>query len=278
MNTNVWSSLPFPLSLSRDVVHVVRLKLDVDASQIEVLRRVLSDDELVRADRFKFSEPRSRFIVCRAALRCLMGHVLECDPATIRFSYGSHGKPQWAGRENSTETPIEFSVSHSADLALIAIALERRVGVDLEHHDHKVRIHKLAARFFSQRESSELSSLAPEKQLAGFYRGWTCKEAFLKATGFGLAFPLSQFSVAMNPDEPARLIEVLSDRDDSPSNLARLPRLRVDEATYWSMHSLDVAAQFSAALLVEADCSEEVRIERRDLTHPFLGDVPSSGC
>ena len=256
MNDPAWPPLSAPLMLSRDVVHVVRLNLGVPPSQIESLRSVLSHDELARADRFKFAEPRRRFIACRAALRQLLGSFLSQDATEIEFTYGLHGKPQLAA--NDPDLPLEFSVSHSTDLALIAVCGGRRVGVDLEHHDAKVRIHKLAARFFSSRESVELASLPAADQFAGFYRGWTSKEAYLKATGFGLSFPLSQFTVAMNPTEPARLIEVAEQPGRVDHN---------NEAARWSMHSLDVADQFSAALLIEATASENVVIRQWSLPH-----------
>lgn len=256
MNDPAWPPLSAPLMLSRDVVHVVRLNLGVPPSQIESLRGVLSDDELARADRFKFDEPRRRFVACRATLRQLLGSFLGREATEIEFAYGLHGKPQLAA--NDPKLPLEFSVSHSADLALIAICCGRRVGVDLERHDAKVRIHKLATRFFSPRESAELANLPVEDQLAGFYRGWTSKEAFLKATGFGLSFPLSQFIVAMNPHEPARLQQVVEQPNRSDLG---------NETFRWMMHSLDVAEQFSAALLVEATAPENILIHQWSLPH-----------
>lgn len=254
MNDLNWPVLTEPLPLVSDIVHVVRLDLNAEPSRIETLRSVLSPDELARADRYKFDEPRRRFIVCRAALRQLLGSSLTCEPESLKFVYGLHGKPMLepnavapAGPSPLATRPllVEFGVSHSADLALIAITVGRRVGVDVERHDAKVRILKLATRFFSPCEAAELASLPERDQLAGFYRGWTCKEAYLKATGFGLSFPLSKFTVALNPRESVSLLEVA----DQP-----------DEAARWRMHSLDVAADFSAAMLVEMAQHESVEV------------------
>ena len=285
MSDRDWPPLTNPLPLASDIVHVVRLNLQADPSQIERMRTVLSPDELARADRYKFDEPRRRFIVCRAALRRLLGSCLALEPASLNFVYGLHGKPMLMaggavggmklslspddGGEgtggktivsdaNLDQARIEFGVSHSADLALIAIAFGRPVGVDVERHDAKVRILKLATRFFSPREAAELASLPECDQLAGFYRGWTSKEAYLKATGFGLSFPLAKFTVALNPREPASLLEVA----DQP-----------DEAARWRMHSLDVADDFSAALLVEAMSQELLRV--RQWTMDGGGDLPA---
>ena len=297
MNDSNWPLLTESLPLAGNLVHVVRLGLNASPGRIETLRSVLSPDELIRADRYKFDEPRRRFIVCRAALRQLLGSCLCREAGALAFAYGPHGKPRLVpggavgeskapltlalspadGGEGTSgnasepssiepsliellpmesssfsstdfdEASLDFSVSHSADLALIAIAVGRRVGVDVERHDAKVRILKLATRFFSPREAAELASLPECDQLAGFYRGWTCKEAYLKATGFGLSFPLSKFTVALNPREPVSLLEVA----DQP-----------DEAARWRMHSLDVATDFSAALLVEVSSQELVSVRQ----------------
>ncbi len=272
MNDPHWPTLTEPLPLAGDIVHVVRLDLDAEPGRIESLRSVLSSDELLRADRYKFDEPRRRFVVCRAALRRMLGSCLGCDAASLHFVYGPHGKPMLmscravgetnppltlalspedGGEGTGEQTPLEFSVSHSADLALIAITMGRRVGVDVEQHDAKVRILKLAQRFFSPREAAELASLPEIDQLAGFYRGWTSKEAYLKATGFGLSFPLGKFTVALNPRETEGLLEVA----DQP-----------EEAARWRMHSLDAAPGFSAALLVESAPHEAVSV--RLWAHP----------
>lgn len=290
MNDLHWPSTTERLPLTSDSVHVVRLNLCAEPNRIEMLRSVLSLDELARADRYKFDEPRRRFIVCRAALRQLLGSCLGRTAGSLAFAYGPHGKPRLLLGEAVSETKapltltlspedggegtsrnasgpdtnsssdthfdessLDFSVSHSADLALIAITVGRRVGVDVEQHDTKVRILKLATRFFSPQEAAQLVSLPESDQCAGFYRGWTSKEAYLKATGFGLSFPLSKFTVALSPCEPVGLLEVV----DQP-----------DEAARWRMHSLDVATDFSAALLIEAASQESVSVWQWS----FVGD------
>lgn len=261
MSDHDWPRLNKPLPLTNDIVHVVRLGLDVDPEQITPLRSILSTDELARADRYKFDEPRRRFMACRAALRQILGTCLGCDASEVTFTYGPHGKPELVLDDRATDSgplslvprpsSLHFSVSHSADLALIAITAGRRVGVDVERHDATVRILKLATRFFSPREAAELASLPEAEQLAGFYRGWTSKEAYLKATGLGLSFPLSKFTVSLNPIEPAALLDVA----DQP-----------DEAARWRMSSLEVAAGFSASLLVEATPEIGMQVRRWSYT------------
>ena len=235
-----------PLPLSRETVHVVRVELNADDATLDRLKSLLSADESARADRFKVPQPRRHFIVCRAVLRQLLGSWLNCDPADVEFEYGPHGKP--ALRQSSTQPQrIEFSVSHSADQALIAIAVDRLVGVDIERMDPTVRILKLATRFFSPREAAELVNLPESDQLAGFYRGWTCKESYLKATGFGLSFPLNQFSVSLNPHHLPALIEVV----DQPTELSR-----------WRLLPLDPLPNFCAAIMFAAQRNEAVMLRQ----------------
>ena len=231
-----WPPLAQPVHVSQQTVHVVHVPLETDDGQLDRLKSVLSPDESARADRYKVPQPRRHFIACRAVLRQLLGECLNCSPGEVQFDYGNHGKP--ALRQSDSPSPrIEFSVSHSSDQALIALTAGRLIGVDIEQQDPSVRIMKLAQRFFSVREATELMRLPEADQQAGFFRGWTCKEAYLKATGFGLSFPLNKFSVSLDPRQPAQLLEVVN----QPSELTR-----------WRLLALDPPEGFAAAVMFEA--------------------------
>lgn len=250
MSSSAWPSLPDRLQLSTDSVHIVHIELQADDAEIDRFRSMLSSDEVSRADRYKIERARRQFIVCRASLRQILSGCVDRAPDDLDFDVGPHGKPHLrlpdkvAGSDAlNTRPAVEFSVSHSGEHALIAVGCERRLGIDLERLDESVRILKLAERFFSANETRELNRLPVEDQLAGFFRGWTCKEAYLKATGFGLAFPLNKFTVSMNPDEPARLLDVVDD---------------AQELQRWTLHSLDGPVGFAAALIVEASPDENV--------------------
>lgn len=235
MTQSPWPPLAQPLQVSRQNVHVIHVTLETDDGQLDRLKSVLSPDESARADRYKVPQPRRHFIACRAVLRQLLGECLNCSPSEVQFDYGNHGKPDL--RQSDSPSPrIEFSVSHSSDQALIALTAGRLIGVDIEQQDPSVRIMKLAQRFFSVREATELMRLPEADQQAGFFRGWTCKEAYLKATGFGLSFPLNKFSVSLNPQQPAQLLEVV----DQPTELTR-----------WRLLALDPPEGFAAAVMFE---------------------------
>ena len=200
-----WSQAPSKLAFPSGRVDVWRVRVD------EPVREnsegiVLSADEIARAKRFHFEKDWTRFTRCRSALRGLLADSLAIPATEFRFEYPPSGKPQLAVEQNPRA--LQFNVSHSADMALIAIGSERRLGVDVEKIRSDVDTQSLAERFFSVRERAGLRGLPDHLRAAGFYACWTRKEAFLKATGDGLSFPLADFSVTTHPDLDPELEEI----------------------------------------------------------------------
>ena len=167
---------------------------------------VLSPDEIARASRFHFEKDRIYFRRCRSALRGVLAGYLTTPAAEIRFEYLASGKPQLAGEQNPRG--LQFNVSHSANMALIAVGSEHRLGVDIEKIRADVDTTTLAERFFSLRERAGLQALPDRLRVPGFFACWTRKEAFLKATGEGLSFPLEDFSVTTHPDLDPEIQEI----------------------------------------------------------------------
>ena len=227
-----WPAIQLPLNLSTETVHVVRVELDVSPDDVVQLSQCLSDDERRRAERFKFDQPRARFVACRSALRRVLAGCVGVDASDLNFVYGPYGKPELAANH---ESKIQFSVSHSGALGLIALTLDAPVGVDIEECNRSVKMIRLAERFFAESETNELLNLPEHKQRSGFYRGWTCKEAYMKATGLGMSMPLSSFCVAIDPDRPASLLHV----EDEPQEIAR-----------WMIEAIDIEPDYAAAVMV----------------------------
>jgi 4'-phosphopantetheinyl transferase len=213
-------------------VHVWRVELTQPDHVIQQFRNTLEHDELYRADRFHFEKDRRAFVVSRGFLREIIGQYTNAKPELLRFSYGPYGKPALDGR-------LRFNMSHSHDLALIALTEDHELGVDVEYMRADFATADIARRFFSPLEVEVFNSLADEDQVAAFYRCWTRKEAFIKATGKGLSQALDGFDVTLGPGEPAALLRV--DEDD---------------ASRWSLRDLDVSAGYAAALAVEGKVSE----------------------
>jgi 4'-phosphopantetheinyl transferase len=142
---------------------------------------VLSPDEIARAGRFQFEKDRIHFTRCRSALRQLLAGYLAIPAAEVRFEYLTSGKPQLAAEQNPRM--LQFNVSHSASVALIAVGREHRLGVDIEKIRYEVDTTSLAERFFSLRERGGLQRLPDHLRVPGFFACWMRKESFLKATG-----------------------------------------------------------------------------------------------
>jgi 4'-phosphopantetheinyl transferase len=230
---HAFTTLAAPLSISADTIHVWYASLDRPAAQVKRLRQMLSADEQARADRFRFTCDRSRWIVARGLLRTILARYLNVHPCEIRFAYGARGKPALAA-EHVDET-LTFNLSHTDDLAAYAIGRTTEIGIDIERIRSVPELEGIAEAFFSLAERSALMSLPESERRIGFFNCWTRKEAYIKATGDGLAHPLDRFDVSLMPDEPATLLHV----DGSPW-----------QASEWSLLALAPAPDVSGALAV----------------------------
>ena len=181
--------------INSNKVHVWRASLDVTTVELESLLGSLSVDELARAERFHFERDQKRFIAARGILRKILGSYLNKHPGKICFEYGAHGKPMLvheAGDEN-----ICFNLSHSGSLALYAVTLRKKIGIDIENIRDDISIGQVAGQFFSQNEISSLEKIDINKRSGLFFQYWTRKEAFLKARGEGISFPMEQCDVSL---------------------------------------------------------------------------------
>lgn len=218
---------------ARHEVHVWRASLQYAESQLLNFRRTLTPDERVRAECFRFESDRTHYIAARGLLRCILSRYLDEQPGEIRFAYGSYGKPFLSNRYGGS---LHFNLSHSHGLALFAIAEGREVGVDLELVRVDFEHLEIARRFFSSYEVETLEALPAETRTQAFYDCWTRKEAYIKARGEGLFYPLDEFDVNFRPGEKAALLRTRSE----PS-----------EASRWSMYELSPAPGYKAALVAE---------------------------
>lgn len=238
--SDVWPEPHGAMTLSHGEVHVWRASLEQPPGVAARLRLTLSEDERERAARFHFERDRVRFVIARAALRAVLGRYLDVPPGSLRFSYGAHGKPLLSPEfvAESAEGGLEFNVSHSHTLALVAVARGRALGVDIERLRADAAERQIAERFFSAQEVAALCALPDAQQPRAFFDCWTRKEAYIKARGEGLSFPLDEFDVSLQPDAPAVLLGVRGD---------------VREAARWSLRALDVEPGYAAALAVEGN-------------------------
>jgi 4'-phosphopantetheinyl transferase len=227
-----WEHATEPPALAGGEVHVFLAA--VNTLPAEALAAWLSDDERGRAERFHFARDRQCFVGTRGLLRGLLGRYLGVEPAALRFAYGPRGKPSLVAEGEAGR--MRFNVSHSGGLALLAFAWDRDLGVDIERERLVPEYESIARSHFSPRERAALEGLAPAERPRAFFRCWTRKEAFIKATGDGLSFPLDEFEVTLAPGEPARLLRIEGDEK---------------EARRWWLEDLEPAAGFAGALAVK---------------------------
>ncbi len=149
-------------------------------------------------------------------------------PGYLEFDYGPQGKPTL--RTELPQQSVQFNVSHSHDVALLAFAIGRHLGVDVELV-RKFAGEEIAERYFSSQEVMELRSLSPSLQDEGFFLCWTRKEAYVKARGEGLHVPLKSFHVTLTPGKPERL--------------------HTTDGLHWSIRSLRPDPQHVGALVGE---------------------------
>jgi 4'-phosphopantetheinyl transferase len=192
------------IALPPGEVHVWLVDLAPPEAEVARQERMLAAPERERAARFLFPADRRRFIVAHAALREVGAAYLATPAESLAFAPGSRGKPALAA---PSERWLCFNLSHSHEAAMIACARDREVGADLEAVRENVDCADIVARFFSPDERREWAALPAAVRREAFFRGWTCKEAYVKALGEGLSHPPEAYSVRLDPGKPAGLIE-----------------------------------------------------------------------
>src|SRR5215217_8074761 len=181
--------------ISPNEVHIWRLYQDGTHSQIETLQDSLSPDELARCKKFHFEKDRNKFILTRAMLRKLLGCYLGKDPEQVRFNYTSFGKPILASDADNAN--IRFNLSHSGEIVLYAISCNQELGIDVEQVRAHTDVMAIAKRFFTPGEIGRMEKGNEKNRTELFFRYWTRKEAFVKAVGKGVSFPMERLDVSL---------------------------------------------------------------------------------
>ena len=195
---------------------------------------VTSPDERARADRFAFAGDRRRFLSRRGLLRMLLAGYLGKSPESLRFACDEKGKPR------VPDGDVRFNLSRTGEGVLIGFTRGPDIGVDVERVKGGYMGEEIAGKFFAPSETAALTALPESSRSEAFFRVWTAKEAYLKARGDGLAYPLDAFAVTVDAGEPARL---RWHREES-------------EARRWWLLPLTPSAGFVATVAVEGGIPE----------------------
>jgi 4'-phosphopantetheinyl transferase len=236
----VWQNPLNQPTLTDNQVHVWRANLDLPTVTIEELAAILSSDEIERANRFHFSKDRKRFIAARSILRQLLGNYLQITPDKLEFEYSDRGKPRLsASMPNSS---LQFNVSHSHEYALYGFIYDQAIGVDIEYLREMSDAVKIAERFFSPREFKLIASYPKEQQHQVFFKFWTAKEAYLKATGTGLAGSIADVEISLDHTKSPKLLTIQGNKTAAAS---------------WSMYSCIPANNYLATIAVAIPITEQ---------------------
>ncbi len=171
-----WRRVAAPPPLAAGQIHLWRFDLGIEAG----VTHWLSADERARAARYLVPAAGERFRRTRGLLRWVLAGYLGRPPGQLAFRYGGQGKPALA------EDELQFNLSHSGELALLGVARDWPLGVDLERLDAGKQLSAIARRVFPAARCRELEALDGERRVQGFYRDWTAMEARVKARGDGV--------------------------------------------------------------------------------------------
>ncbi len=228
------AATPEPIALELSSGRALGVPVDVygvvgpaDRSTLASLREELNEAERARAERYLDPRVGETFVLSRGWLRRLLGERLGVRAHEVPLSFGEHGRPELA------DTTLSFNVTHSGPVVLYAFAYNVSLGIDVERVRTNLAYNEIAQRYFSERERATLGELPASEQPLAFFRGWTRKEAYLKAKGAGLTFPLTRFDVSL---------------DDAP----RLQRTEIaeDHAEQWELHEFAPCPGFIGCAIV----------------------------
>jgi 4'-phosphopantetheinyl transferase len=218
----------FAFELPLEEVHIWTFPSTAPNDVVETFARVLNTGEVSRAERFRFPHLRESFVIAHGVLRYLVGRYSDRLPAEIRFSFGSKGKPMAVGANG-----LQFNMTHSGDVTMIALARDCEIGVDVEKIRPLLDMQRIADQFFCVEEAAELRAVLSVERNHAFFCSWTRKEAYVKAIGAGLYIPLNSFRVPVAPTATPRFIHI-----DHDTTAAR----------EWNLNDLPLAPEYAAAL------------------------------
>jgi len=219
--------------LQEGVAHACVVPLYAGPQTVRRMYALLSPAERVRAARFAFDRDRRTFVMSHGILRRVLGKVCHDNPARLRFRQGLRGKPYLV----DAPPGLQFNLSHTEGFCLVGVTRGAAIGVDVERVRATDDMPQLVRQCFSAAEQREFDALPQADRCRAFFKGWTRKEAFIKAIGDGLSYPLESFDVSLHPDRPARLLAI------GGSGTA---------ADAWTMDALEPAPDVQAAVAIAA--------------------------
>jgi len=213
--------------LNTDTIQIWHGDIAAEDAHYQSYWRVLDAAEQAHADVIKNDLLRKRYMEVHGRLRNVLAQILNEQPEKIRISKTEHGKPYLADNPQ-----LAFNLSHSASVMVIAVGWSCQLGVDVETCKPRANLAGLVDKCFAEEEAAYWRMLPEHQKTREFYRFWTRKEAFVKATGRGIGLGLSH--CVINPENPAEFLRV-------PASCG--------QAAVWRVLDLDLGAGVRGALV-----------------------------
>ena len=186
----------------RGAVHVWAWHLTVDEQTLAELEETLAVDEWQRVRRLPSGRHARRFVARRGMTRLILGRYLNLHAHRLQFIYGPQGKPALTP---SFSSALEFNLSDSSELAVLAVATGQPLGIDIEQLRPIAETEDLAAHAFTAREVERLQRAAASRRAGEFFQLWTRSEAVAKAMGCGMRMSSTSLAQADAGSVPRRL-------------------------------------------------------------------------
>lgn len=251
------SNRPQEMPLKEGEVHLWYGLIDYgseSAKHNDGFHQILNADERDRAARFRFARDRMLFVVSHGLLRMILSRYLNENPPDIGFNIGQFGRPELA----EAGSGLRFNLSHSDQAVMIGVTQDADIGVDIARISSDDRLLEVADRGFARVESNWIADAKPDSRLHRFFAIWTLKEAYIKARGLGLNFPLSRFEVQPRRYGQAHL-RVDPGLDPDPEN--------------WILRHARLFTNYRAAVAVKAQgATESLFVSREIFCDEYIQD------
>lgn len=248
--TNIFESslldqLEFNENSNKVFIYIVDLsKCKRDVSQFW---ECFSDEERSKAKKYYTSNLSERYIISHGILRYILSYYTTQYPNNIEFIYNKYGKPFLKNKN------IQFNMSHSHEMISYIVALDHKVGVDIELHNNRLNIEELSDLVFTPAECESFITLEDKAKLKFFYDLWTKKESLIKASGQGLSYPINTIE-AMTLSSGEKIF--LDNKDD---------KLKQG----WYYFPLEIIPDYSGSIAIEHKINQIIYLEMSNQRNVF---------
>lgn len=201
--------------MNQNEVHVWNYPLNIVETDMDFFYGLLSDEEKKGIDKIKLQGVRDKRVTSKAIVKDIISKYLGINSDQIKYSYNRFGKPVLP--ENINLPCLNFNISHSENLGIIALVKKNQIGVDVERLIDLTDIDDIIILCFSKNEQRLFKDLEGLEKTRLFYKIWTGKEAFIKAVGKGFSFPLENISFGLNINKEIMISEI-SDFQENLNN------------------------------------------------------------